>query len=814
HVIPQGHGLTGCIQAETQRQQSDMSFLTLRQSLARSREKIKQRFSFGSRSASPAPLDQNITLPISEPESGNQSGRSTMAWSGAKRLLAVLESSSGAFGPLKLAIEGLNKCIHIYESTAKGRKDYEELKQQLDVLLSDLTGHMAQPMDSMMTNSVKLLCSGIEKELNSNMATWRAVDELTMKESRLAKLLPAMSAMYNSAESASLERKGCVLGTRKPQIDLLMEWTGAPEAGRTCWMNGMAGTGKTTIAYSICSKLDEMSKLGASFFCSRSIPECRQVKNIIPTIAYQLARYSLSFQYVLAKTLESNPDTPSKALNIQYEKLIVEPLMLIQNSLPADFIVVIDALDECEEKSSLGQILDLLLTSSRDLPIRFLVSSRPEKEICRQMEGQVDQPRSSGLVLHDIESHAVRLDIEAYMRHELRGVPLTDTQWSCIIERCGVLFIYAATICRFIRQGFELKTLDEAVATIVNSASSPMEPGDEKIIDELYTTILEAALVRSEISQASKRKTRDLLETVICARKPLELGTLGSLIGLERSEQVEALLQPLRSVLKITGSTRLVTTLHASFPDYMLTAVRSNAFYCKQDIRHAAMAQACLHMIGAIDPKFNICGIASSHLLDNEIENLAEQSTQTISPELVYACRYWSIHLFLGEDQRPPVTAVHRFFEERLLVWMEMVNVTKQMSFGTSVIQYAEKWCRKMGVAADLVQLARDAGHFVSVYANHPVSQSTPHIYVSMLPFWPRTRPVSVAYMPRTSGLMEPKGAAITRRQPALLATWKISSALVSSISLSADGTRMVAAADDAIDILDTSTGEGPYQLT
>lgn len=149
-------------------------------------------------------------------------------------------------------------------------------------------------------------------------------------ESRLAKLLPAMSAMYNSAESGSLERRGCVPGTRKPQIDLLMEWTDAPEAGRTCWMNGMAGTGKTTIAYSICTKLDEMSKLRASFFCSRSIPECRQVKNIIPTIAYQLARYSLSFQSVLAKTLESNPDTPSKALNIQYEKLIVEPLMLIQ----------------------------------------------------------------------------------------------------------------------------------------------------------------------------------------------------------------------------------------------------------------------------------------------------------------------------------------------------------------------------------------------------------------------------------------------------------------------------------------------------
>ncbi|CEL54840.1 hypothetical protein RSOLAG1IB_11785 [Rhizoctonia solani AG-1 IB] len=37
----------------------------------------------------------------------------------------------------------------------------------------------------------------------------------------------------------------------------------------------------------------------------------------------------------------------------------------------------------------------------------------------------------------------------------------------------------------------------------------------------------------------------------------------------------------------------------------------------------------------------------------------------------------------------------------------------------------------------NLIALAHNASQFVFVYANHPVSQSTPHIYVSMLLFWP-----------------------------------------------------------------------------
>ncbi|KDN36145.1 hypothetical protein RSAG8_11026, partial [Rhizoctonia solani AG-8 WAC10335] len=824
--------------------------MSLRESVARSKDKWKKRLYLGSRMGNPTPPGVNNEPAAPSPEPDNQPAKSGMAWSGVKALNKVLESSSDVFGPLKSAIGGLNKCIDIYERASKGRKDYDELREKLDDLLTDLAGHMAQPMDPMMTNGVKLLCRGIEAEvkkveqkqvrnmgqrlldamdtseeilecyrringhverlmLNANMSILKTINELTT-EARLKGISPATSAIYDSTESDDIKRKGCTPGTRQPQIDLLLEWTHDPESGRTCWMNGMAGTGKTTIAHSVCSSLEQVSALGASFFCSRVIPECRQVKHIIPTIAYQLSRYSLPFRFALDQILQLNPDARTRSLKTQYQKLIVEPLE-VKGSLPTDFIVVIDALDECENEESLGQILDLILSPTIALPIRFLLSSRPEPEINRKMAHRVHAQDGSQLVLRYINADAVKSDIETYMRHELEHVPLTDSQWSSLIERCGVLFIYASTACRLVKQGHEMKTLNEAIGVIVGSASASAHE-DENPIDELYSMILTAAFNKSRMSEANRRRMRELLETVICAIEPMTLDTFATLLGLEGVEQANALLQPLRSVLNVTAI-GFVTTLHASFPDFMLSFGRSAEFHCVAASRHTALAESCIQIIDGVETKFNICGLSSSHLSDDEVESIEKRVDQAISPGLIYACQYWSTHLYLGGERQELVAIVHKFFSERLLLWMEILNLTKRMRFGTSVIRDAEKWCQNSVIPDNLTKLARDAGEFVSVYANHPISQSTPHIYVSMLAFWPRSRPVSIAYIPKTTGILEPTGTGIARRKPTLLATWRVSSSGVHSMNLSSDGSRIVAATKDAIDLLDTSTGDGVIHI-
>ncbi|KAG8705401.1 hypothetical protein FRC11_009073, partial [Ceratobasidium sp. 423] len=427
-----------------------------------------------------------------------------------------------------------------------------------------------------------------------------------------------------------------------------------------------------------------------------------------------------------------------------------------------------------------------------------------------RVEGQDD----TRIVLHDLDANIVKSDIGAYMKQKLEHIPLTDAQWSGIIERCGVLFIYASTTCRYIEQGYEMRTLDETVNAIISPSTASMGYGDESAIDELYSTILMAAFNKSKMGRVYVDRMRNVLQTVLCAIEPMTLDTIAGLLGLESADQVDALLQPLRSVLNVMKTNGLVTTLHASFPDFMFSPDRSNEFCCIQTNWHATMAEGCLRVIDAVEPKFNICGLPSSHLFDDQVEDLDQKVKQAISPGLSYACRYWSTHLRLGEYRVQLIDLVHNFLSARLLVWMEVLNLTKCMRFGASMIQDVEQWCSNEAVPDNVARLARDAWQFVSVYASNPVSRSTPHIYVSMLPFWPQSRPVSAAYMPRTVGMVQPMGTAMAQRKMALLATWRISDLEVCSMSLSADGSRLAVATWDSIEVFDTSTGDSALRLT
>ncbi|KAG8709598.1 hypothetical protein FRC11_005401 [Ceratobasidium sp. 423] len=427
-----------------------------------------------------------------------------------------------------------------------------------------------------------------------------------------------------------------------------------------------------------------------------------------------------------------------------------------------------------------------------------------------RVEGQDD----TRIVLHDLDANIVKSDIGAYMKQKLEHIPLTEAQWSGIIERCGVLFIYASTTCRYIEQGYDMDTLDEAVNAIISPSTAPMGYGDESAIDELYSTILMAAFNKSKMSRVNTDRMRNVLQTVLCAIEPMTLDTIAGLLGLGSANQVNALLKPLRSVVNVMKTTGLVTTLHASFPDFMFSPDRSNEFCCTQTDQNATLAESCLKMIDTVEPKFNICQLPSSHLFDDQVKDLDQKVKQAISPGLSYACRYWSTHLRLGKYRVQLIDLVHNFLSARLLVWMEILNLTKCMRFGTSIIRDAEKWCSNEAVPDNVARLANDAWQFVSVYASNPVSRSTPHIYVSMLPFWPQSRPVSAAYMPRTVGMVQPMGTAMTQRKMALLATWRIPRSMVYSMSLSADGSRLAVATFHSIEVFDTSTGDSALRLT
>ncbi|THU96992.1 hypothetical protein K435DRAFT_615602, partial [Dendrothele bispora CBS 962.96] len=142
----------------------------------------------------------------------------------------------------------------------------------------------------------------------------------------------------------------CTAGTRKMILNNIEKWAldMGSEVNPGYWVFGMAGTGKSTIAKSICENLDQKGLLGGSFFCSRQIPDCRKHNLIIPTIAYQIAHHSCTYANVLIEALQKDPNIPHKTPKAQLDLLLIKPWQkVIQSMSLKQVVIVLDAMDEC-----------------------------------------------------------------------------------------------------------------------------------------------------------------------------------------------------------------------------------------------------------------------------------------------------------------------------------------------------------------------------------------------------------------------------------------------------------------------------------
>ena len=109
----------------------------------------------------------------------------------------------------------------------------------------------------------------------------------------------APSAVYKCDTTGDTpQRVKCVDGTRVEILGRIAKWATDASSPPIFWLSGMAGRGKSTIAYSTCLRFDPdvsrdttgpTARLCASFFCSRQVDAMRQLQNVIPTLAYQLA---------------------------------------------------------------------------------------------------------------------------------------------------------------------------------------------------------------------------------------------------------------------------------------------------------------------------------------------------------------------------------------------------------------------------------------------------------------------------------------------------------------------------------------------
>ena len=463
------------------------------------------------------------------------------------------------------------------------------------------------------------------------------------------------------------------------------------------WLNGLAGTGKSTIALTVAERTFVDGKLGASFFCSRDFEDRRNLQLIFPTIAAQLARRYIEFRSIFIPLVERNPDIIRETLDGQMNKLIVQPLMKSAIST----VIVIDALDECEDSEPASAILSVLGQFVEDIPkVKFFITGRPEPHIRSGFHHPLLANTTNLFVLHEVELGQVMGDIQLFYKHNFSEIsqrlgfknwPM-DKHLELLCQRAGGLFVYAMATVKFINQKSKSpKTqLDWLIQSQDSKSEGKTKLGDNTTLDLLYMSILQEAF--RDNGPEDDAKVRSVLGAVVLAANPLSTSTIATLLGFD-PEDISPLLLSVHSLLILQEDIdHPVQPFHKSFPEFIVDPTRcTDPRFCLHppDI-HTELLAGCLELM---NQKLGQNTYKLPDTVTNVgVQDLKQRTEKYISKALEYACRSWHRHLSDTTSAQKLKITLQQFLEEKFLFWLEVLSVLDSTSEAVDALEMAGKW--------------------------------------------------------------------------------------------------------------------------
>ena len=517
--------------------------------------------------------------------------------------------------------------------------------------------------------------------------------------------LALLDRMYHTpdAEYWCGNRRGCLRGTRKDVLWEIERWSTGEQEQHVFWLNGLAGTGKSTIAQTVAEAAFADGKLGASFFCSRDFAERSNLQTIFPTLSFQLAHQYPSFRKELLRVLKARRNAGRGSLCSQMEMLLVGPLKAAKISS----LIVIDALDECKDEEPSSAILSVLSRYMDRIPhIKFFITGRPEPRIRSGFRLKSLRPITEVFKLHDVARSSVDHDIRLYFRTQLADIAASRSDcdftenWpnpsdiDILCTKAAGFFIYASTVVKFVasRPRTPIYQL-ERIVSLPQSTSYEGRAG----VDLLYTQILEHAAadvgsVQDDGEIYSHFKT--VVGAVLLVYNPLSTRALS---GLLRFSDVRSTLYSLHSLLLVPENTEdPICIFHKSFPDFLTDPNRckDEKFLVKPSVHHTEILLSCLRLMRE-KLKRNICNL-EDYVTPSEVKGFTTQKKDQIGDALEYACQFWTKHLLGIPSDSPCVqevqTAIDLFFTMHFLHWIEVLVLVGNLDVGVYAINDIEQW--------------------------------------------------------------------------------------------------------------------------
>jgi hypothetical protein len=380
------------------------------------------------------------------------------------------------------------------------------------------------------------------------------------------------------------------------------------------------------------------------FFFSRDTTETMSTRLFCSTISEAFASLNIKFQDLVAKFKE-RPDFHHLSFEEQFEGLVAGPLR--QLNLRA--ILAIDALDECEDRI---KVLEILHDNLPSIPsLRTFVTGRPEVDI-KEWASQVD-----GILVknfRDLERY--NRDVEIYVRFRLKNMP--DIQDRVILRAEG-LFIWARIACDLLVQAADVEGL-------LGELEAPQQ-GDAKL-DSIYRVALEQATPRD---RASQRAMLGVLQMILAARSPLSIAELTKISPWSEKDVVERVVARLGSLLLYQDREDPIRLLHTTIREFLTARNRAGDFYIQPERGHYALALGSLNVIRRQSSPDTAM---YDQISQRKVVSFDEINIDTVSRSFDYASSSWAYHCTISWGKLSLNRQIQEFVDDRLKTWMSLLR--------------------------------------------------------------------------------------------------------------------------------------------
>ncbi|SMQ53070.1 unnamed protein product [Zymoseptoria tritici ST99CH_3D7] len=572
---------------------------------------------------------------------------------------------------------------------------------------------------------------------------------------RLLDSLPrSETAAFNSRESELLGHSMCLQNTRIELLQDITDWATTLDDRCVYILDGIAGTGKSTIARTIARAQDDMNQLGGSFFFSKGGGDASQANVLFTTLAFQLAKKIGSTKRHICDAIKEHKDITRQSFRDQWEKLIVNPLKQsnteARSSRPSTITLVLDALDECDHERDVAAILNVFASSKMavDIGLRILITARPSTTTIRGGIRNIPESNRRGFKLQDVSPKVINRDLTLFFKTTLSNIGYERgfaVDWPSersicrLVEISSGLFVWASTACRYIgrRRHFVESRMDE----FIREHGTIGEPQEH--LNQLYTTVLEEA-AREYAAYSFKERAEvyktlgKILGVIAVLFSPLSIDSLASLLDM-RPNMITETLVDLHAILNIPGlgsqeRDRPIRLHHPSFREFLLDESRctEQAFQINEKDIHNLIADNCVRLMNERLVR-DVCKLRSPGADKRNMDPARIQ--ECLPADLQYACLHWAKHYRQGEMHLRDDDETHSFFKTHFLHWLEAMNVLGKSSEIAPIMRMYQSLLMP-ATNSKQVPFVKDSRKFiVNLQSKVDQSQSPLQIYASALVF-------------------------------------------------------------------------------